>query len=52
MGIVYANKKRVIGGNYIDKPSCPRLISRQSMVKRLTPQNVVFLKSLGLKVKN
>lgn len=47
MGIVYNSK---VGSGYISTPSCTQKVIRRQIVKRLTRQNIQFLKSLGLNV--
>ena len=45
MGVVYNSK---VSKSYIKNEPCHQKISRQRTVKELTPQNIRFLKSLGL----
>lgn len=47
MGIVFDTK---VGQSYNSESTCREPISRRAPLKKLTPRNLHFLKSLGLKV--
>lgn len=47
MGIVYNTK---VGLGYINRSPCHQKVIHRQVIKGLTPQNVQYLKSLGLSV--
>lgn len=49
MGIVF--RRGIVGSSYIKKPKCQKPISHHQTVRGLTRQNIQFLKSLGLKLR-
>lgn len=49
--IKHQQVSRKIGKGYNKKAPCHRMISRLQTVKVLTPQNIRFLRSLGLQVR-
>lgn len=52
MGIAFNSRTIKRGFGYKSSTIWKQPVSLNQAIKRLTPQNIIYLKSLGLKIKN